>query len=312
MKTRLIPLIAACALLAPGPACADLEIGLMPAYNSIPLVVADAKGLYKANGLTVQLVPFTGQLERETALQTGAIDGTVTDLINAIQSWAHGFGARATSVTEGNFGLLSSPSSRLRSLADWKASMGKVRTGLLEDSIVYYITERMLASAGADPSRIELVPIVQLPTRLEMLLAGKIEAACLPEPLATMAAAQGAHRLADSDGMGTIPGILLFTKKALAEKQRDIAAFYRAYDAAVQEVNDNAKAYTDVIVAECQFPPAVKSLMQVPQFSPAFLPPQALVADVAAWMKQKGLVDKVPTYADIVQPGYAAENARTP
>jgi NitT/TauT family transport system substrate-binding protein len=190
--------------------------------------------------------------------------------------------------------------------------MGKVRTGLLEDSIVYYITERMLASAGADPSRIELVPIVQLPTRLEMLLAGKIEAACLPEPLATMAAAQGAHRLADSDGMGTIPGILLFTKKALAEKQRDIAAFYRAYDAAVQEVNDNAKAYTDVIVAECQFPPAVKSLMQVPQFSPAFLPPQALVADVAAWMKQKGLVDKVPTYADIVQPGYAAENARTP
>ena len=90
-------------------AWADLKVGLMPAYNSIPLVVADKKGLFAAEGLRVELVPFSSQLNRETALQTGSIDGTVSDMINAIQSWSRGFGARVTSVTEGSFSLLSSP-----------------------------------------------------------------------------------------------------------------------------------------------------------------------------------------------------------
>ncbi len=290
-------------------AWADLKIGLMPAYNSIPLVVADRKGLFAAEGLRVELVPFSSQLNRETALQTGGIDGTVSDMINAIQSWAHGFGARVTSVTEGSFGLLSSPGSSLRTLADWPGGAGKVRTGLLENSIVYYVTERMLQSAGADPSRIELVPILQLPARLEMLLAGRIEAACLPEPLATMARARGAHSLSDTDAMGTTPGVLLFAGKAIAEKRREIAAFYRAYDAAVVEVNAHPEAYRAAIVADCEFPPAVAALMVIPRFRPSFTPPASQVQDVARWMVEKGLVTRMPAYDDVVLRGLALSDA---
>ncbi len=217
---------------------ADLTVGLMPAYNSIPLIVAQADRLFEAQGISVVLVPFNGQLERETALQTGAIDGTVSDLINVIQSWTHGFGARVTSVTEGNFSLLASPHSSLRSLSDWPSGAGpRVRAGLLENSIVYYLTERMLVAAGADPARLDLVPIVQLPARVEMLLADKVDAACLPEPLATLAASRGARVLADSDALGTTPGVLLFTGRALLEKRAQVNALYRAYDAAVDEVN---------------------------------------------------------------------------
>ncbi len=182
IRNRVLALLFAVCCAAP--LAAQLSIGLMPACNSIPFVVAEKKGLFAAHGLQVTLVPFTGQLERETALQTGALDGTVSDLINAIQSWSHGSGARVTSVTEGNFALLSSPGSSLKSLSDWKArTSGSVRTGLLENSIVFYLSERMVMAAGADPKRIELVPIVQIPARLEMLLAGQVEAACLPDPL---------------------------------------------------------------------------------------------------------------------------------
>jgi NitT/TauT family transport system substrate-binding protein len=292
---------------------ADLRIGLMPAYNSIPLVVAEADRLYESEGVAVVLVPFNGQLERETALQTGAIDGTVSDLINAIQSWAHGFGARVTSVTEGNFALLGSPLGAMKSLADWPSGRTtRIRTGLLENSIVYYLTERMLASAGADPARVELVPIVQLPARVEMLLAGKVDAACLPEPLATLAVARGAHLLADSDGMGTTPGVLLFTKKSLAEKRPQIAAFYRAYDQAVEKVNARPDTYRRSIVTGCAFPPAVVDIMRIPEFRHAFLPPEALVADVEAWMTRKGLVEKVPSYAELVVADFAPDHARAP
>jgi NitT/TauT family transport system substrate-binding protein len=301
------------ALLMASHVWADLKIGLMPAYNSIPFVVADKKGLFLAEGLHVELVPFSSQLNRETALQTGSIDGTVSDMINAIQSWSRGFGARVTSVTEGSFCLLSSPQSPLRTVGDWGgAASGKVRTGLLEDSIVYYVTERMLRSGGADPSRIELVPILQLPARLEMLLAGKIEAACLPEPLATMAVARGAHRIADTDAMGTTPGVLLFSRKALSGKQREIASFYRAYDAAVVETNANPEAYRAAIVAGCEFPPAVAGLMKIPHFRRSFTPSVSQVEDVARWMNEKGLVTRVPGYDDIVLRDFASSDAGTP
>ncbi len=307
----------------------ELRVGLMPAYNSIPLVVADAAGLFRAQGVSVRLVPFNGQLERETALQAGALDGTISDLINAVQSWRHGSGARVTSVTEGAFSLLASPNGRLSTLRDWpgsasagstsagSASAGsppggsaKVTTGLLENSIVYYLTERMLSAAGADPSRVELVPIVQLPARLEMLLAGKIEAACLPEPLATLAVSRGARTLADSDAMGTTPGVLLFTRKALADKHAQILAFYRAYNAAVEEVNARPSAWRDAVVRGCAFPPAVAPVMRLPRFRPAFLPPPALVSDVGKWMVEKGLVDLAPGFDDLVAPGFASRDAR--
>ncbi len=298
---------ALCILIAAASAHADLKVGLMPAYNSIPLVVAREAGFFRAEGVRVELVPFSSQLNRETALQTSAIDGTISDMINAIQSWGRGFGARVTSASEGSFSLLSSPASSLRSLADLRGPGSRVSTGLLEDSIVNYVTQRMVESAGANPKRIELVPIVALPARLEMLLAGKIEAACLPEPLATVASARGAHRLADTDAMGTTPGVILFSKKAIAEKPAEIAAFYRAYDRAVNEIRINGESYRTAIVAACEFPPAVKGLMRIPRFRRSFIPSPSQVSDVAGWMMEKGLVSATPRYDEICVQGFASD-----
>ncbi|HET6450400.1 MAG TPA: ABC transporter substrate-binding protein [Spirochaetia bacterium] len=288
------------------PAHVALRIGLMPAADSIPLVVADAAGLYAGEGVTVDLVPFNGQLERETALQTGALDGTVTDLVNAIQGWRHGSGARAASITQGDFCLLAAPTSTMRTLADWPQSGRTVRTGMLENSIVNYLTQRMLTSAGANPGQVELVPIVQLPARLEMLLAGKVEAACLPEPLASVAVTRGARRLADSEGSGATPGALLFTGKALSEKAPDIAAFYRAYDAAVDRLAASPGAFREEISRGCAFPPGAADVMRMPRFTHHALPPAALVDDVAAWMVRTGLLDKRPEYTDIVTADFAS------
>jgi NitT/TauT family transport system substrate-binding protein len=285
---------------------ADLKVGLMPANNSIPLVVADARGLFAAEGVRVELVPFSSQLNRETALQAGAIDGTVSDMINAIQGWSHGSGARVTSASEGDFVLLASPRSGLASLADWKArAPARLRTGLLENSIVFYLTERMLETAGADRSSIELVPILQVPARLEMLMAGQLDAATLPEPLATAAEARGAVRLASAEGLGPTPGVILFGRVALGAKAAEISRFYRAYDRAVQEVNANPETYRGAIVERCEFPPAVARIMKIPRFRSAFLPSPSQVESVARWMRSKGLAESVPAYGDVVASGFA-------
>ncbi len=300
-------------LALPGSIFADLIVGLMPAINSIPLVVAEKKGYFAAEGVRVSLTLFASQLYREAALQSNSIDGSVSDLINAIQGWSSGLGPVVTSATEGSFSLLSSPQSPLADLSAVARLDGrKIETGLLEGSIVFYVSERILERAGIDPERLTLVPIVQVPVRMEMLLAGRVEAACLPEPLATLAVARGAQRLGDSDRLGTTPGVLVFTRKALAEKQREIVGFYRAYDRAVADVNKAPSAFRPAIVERCEFPPAVMEIMKIPRFRPAFLPSVEEVLDVARWMMGKGLITALPQYQDIVSSAFTGSHARNP
>jgi NitT/TauT family transport system substrate-binding protein len=288
-------------LLSAAAACfADLRVGLMPAENSFPLVAAAEKGYFAAEGVAVELVPFSSQLNREAALQSGSIDGSVSDLINAVQGWANGAPVVVTSATEGAFSLLVSPRSALTGLEAWKGR--RVRTGLLENSVVYYVTEGLLARAGRDPGDIELVPIVPVPVRMEMLLAGQIEACCLPEPMGAVAESRGARRIADSSALGFTPGVMVFTKAAAERKAGELRAFYRAYNRGVAELNANGPSYRQAIVRTCGFPEPLAVSLRIPQFRPAFVPSAQELSDVAAWMVRKGLLKGLPRYTDVVLP----------
>jgi NitT/TauT family transport system substrate-binding protein len=302
------------ASLAAAAACgaAPLRVGLMPAMNSAPLVVADRAGFFAREGVAVDLELFTSQLNRETALQAGRIDGTISDLINAIQARARGFPVRVTSASQGVFSLLAAPSTGPASLAAWKAAGRKVPTGLLENSTVFYVAERALERAGVDAASIELVPVLQVPARLELLLAGKVEAAVLPEPLASLAVQQGARRLADSAADDAASGVLLFREAVLRERAAEVRAFYRAYDAAVAEIARRPAAWRGAVVEACQFPAPLAAALAFPAYRPAYLPGAEDVRDVAAWMIAHGLVDSAPGWDDVVAPGFTATDARRP
>lgn len=303
--------VLALGMLAPLVSCSNrgsgtLKVGLMPAVNSIPLLVAEEAGYFEDEGVEVELVMFSAQLYREAALQGGEIDGTVSDMINAIGELESGLAIRVTSLSDGRFSLLTAPDSPIRSFEDWRALPPdrKVKTGLLENSIVNYATERMLERAGADPSHIDLIPTVQIPARLEMLLSGELEAACLPEPITRVALAGGARLLGETDVLPEPPGVILFTAKALSDKEREIKAMYRAYNRAVKELSADADAWRGVIVEKGQFPPAAKDTMVLPAYGPASLPSEAVYADVANWMVEKGLVRNAPAYREIVAGGF--------
>jgi NitT/TauT family transport system substrate-binding protein len=312
MRKIVVCAIGLATALSAGAAAPALRVGLMPALNSAPLVVADRAGFFAREGVKVELELFTSQLNRETALQAGRIDGTVSDLINAIQAWARGFPLRVTSASQGIFSLLAAPAAGPASLAAWKNAGRTVTTGLLENSTVYYVAERALERAGIDPRTIELVPVAQVPARAELLLAGKVEAAVLPEPLAALAVLRGARRLADSAADDAASGVLLFRQQVILERGAAIRAFYRAYDRAVEELDTRPAAWRAAVVEACQFPTETGAALTFPRFLPAYLPGQADVRDVAAWMIGKGLIITAPGWADIVISGFTATDARRP
>lgn len=282
----------------------DLKVGMMPAVNSIPLIVADKAGFFIQEGVSVDLVMFTSQLNRESALQTHRVDGTISDLINAIQGISNNLQVKVTSRSSGMFSLLTSPSSDITSINDWTSAGKAVKTGLLENSIIYYVTEKMLLLNNADPAAIDLVNTVNVPGRLEMLLANKIEAACLPEPVARVAVLRGAHTIADTRTMSHTPGILLFTQKAIDNKAEKIAAFYRAYNKAVEILNKDEYAYRDQVIERGKFPEIVKDDMILPRYTKAAIPSAGEVDEVVNWMLKTGLISRPPEYSRLIDSSF--------
>ena len=278
-----------------------LRVGMMPAVNSIPLIVAESEGFFTAEGVSVELEMFHNQLYREAALQTGRIDGTVSDLINTINASIGGFAVRVTTVTDGLFALVAAPRATVRTIGDWNASSTRsVSVGLLTDSIIFYSLERLLERLGADVRKISPVTTLQVPTRMEMVVAGRIDAAVLPEPMTQVALSRGAHLIADTSVLAETPGVLVFTPRALAEKADAIGSFHRAYNRAVDAINADPDRFRDVIVARAGFPTIVRDTMTIPRFQRTRLPTRAEYDDVVAWMAGKGLIRNAPPFGSIV------------
>ena len=293
---------------APGteaaPGLEPLTVGMMPAVNSLPLIIAEHLEYFREEGVEVELTLFKSQFYRETALQTGQIDGTISDLVNAVNERQAGFRGMVTSATEGLFALVAAPDAQVRSVEEWKSYPGTVRTGLLENSIVFYVAERMLRARGADPGKIELISTLHIPSRLEMVLAGELEAACLPEPVTRVAIDQGAVQIADTTVLEETPGVLLFSREALERKGESVRAFYRAYDRAAEELNKNGEEYLDVIIEKGDFPPQVRDTMVIPRYGRAHVTSRELYCDVAAWMVRKGLITAAPEYHELITGEY--------
>lgn len=252
---------------------ATLRIGIMPAVDSAPLIVAEAEGFFADEGLEVELAVFRSQLNREAALQAGSIDATVSDLVNAIRAWDNGADYRVVTATQGIFSLVVSPSSGIADAGEWPGLPRRVATGLLEDSIIYYTAVRMMEEAGLDPATIEIVPTLQIPLRVELLLAGELEAAVLPEPVTRLATAKGGRIIVDSTLLSWTPGIVIATGTALREKPRELEALLRAYNRGVVAINRNPDSYRSVIVEGAALPPQTTTTMALPTYLPVAVPP---------------------------------------
>ncbi len=277
-----------------------LRIGIMPAVDSVPIIVADVEGYFADEGLDVELELFRSQLNREAALQAGNIDATVSDLVNAVRSWDNGADYRVLTSTQGLFSLVTGPAAGITDAAGWPGQPESVTTGLLEDSIIYYTAVRMMQKAGLDPESLKIIPTLQIPVRVELLLAGDLEAAVLPEPVTRLATAGGARVVLDSSSLSWTPGVVIATGRALREKPRELEAFLRAYNRGVAAVNQDPDGYRSAIVETAALPPATTGTMVLPTYLPVAVPREEQVADVARWMLSEGLIERLPGQEDIV------------
>lgn len=274
-----------------------ITIGVMPDVESVPFIIAEKNGYFEKEGVEVKIEHFSSAKDRDSALQGGKLDGVITDIIAVVFANEGGIKLRIVAKNEGNVELLAGKDSGIDELKDVK---GK-KVGMSTNTIMEYTTDKMLEAAQIKPEEINKVAIPPLPTRLEMLQGGKIDAAILPEPLAGLAVKNGAQALISTDKMDNKAGAIAFTAESLQENQEEIKAVMRAYNDAVAYLEtEPVSSYSDFIIEEQGFPAEIKDSLKLPQYSKAQRPKEQIVADVVEWMKAKDLIKGNYEYKDLV------------
>ena len=134
-----------------------------------------------------------------------------------------------------------------------------------------------------------------------MLQNGKLAAATLPEPMGSVAIANGCKLVTDSEALGINPGVMMFTAKSVDSKKKELQAFYRAYNKAVAYLNEHPMSdYIDIMIEKNSFPAEVKTALQLPKYRVAGLPSQKDVDTCLQWMLKKELVKTSFSYDEIV------------
>jgi hypothetical protein len=159
--------------------------------------------------------------------------------------------------------------------------------------------------AGLAPGDIAKTEVPKIPVRLELLSKGNVQAASLPEPLASLGVVDGARIVVD-DRSHTEYGqsIVTFSTRALARKPAALKRLLSAYERAVSAINTEPEKYRSLLIDKGRVPKPVQDSFQMPVFPQVGVPAQSEVGDVLQWMKGKGLLSKDLSYDQLVTDSY--------
>lgn len=273
-----------------------LSIGILPDVDSIPVMIAKQQGYFEKEGVSVKVESFKSAMDRDSALQSGTIDGAISDALAAAFAKEGGFDVKITSKTDGSYKLLVNKDAKVNSLADLKGKS----IAISKNTIIEFATDMMVKEGNIKPDDVNKTVVKDIPARLEMLQNGKIDAATLPEPMATVAIKSGAKLLNSSDKLGINPGVLLFTTTSIQNKSTEIKAFYTAYNKAVEYLQkEPVDKYIDLLIKDAGFPEAVKGSIVLPSYTKAQMVKEKDVENVITWLKEKQLIKNDYKFKDL-------------
>ncbi len=282
-----------------------VKIGVLPIVDALPFYVAQQHGLFKALPRPVTLVTFRSAVERDAAFQTGKVDAYLGDLISATLLRSRGFPAKVVSIilgkrpSEGLFAILTPPTSPIRNIRDLE---GK-HIAISSNTIIEYVLDGLLKAHGIPPGTVKKQEIKSIPIRFQMLMTGKIDAAVLPDPLASLARSKGAHWIADDGKYNLSQTVLVWNDAFIHENTGFLKTFYKAYNRAVAIINRDHEAVRGLLVEKCRLPRSIASSFKFADFPSASIPSRASVESVLSWVKGKGLLKRPVTFEDLCYAG---------
>lgn len=280
-----------------------LKIAVLPILDALPMYVAEAQGYFKDAGITVEFVPVASAAERDQIMQAGQADGMINDLISTVfynndaQKIAIVRFARNASPADAQYSVLAAKDSGITTPDDLKG----VEIGISQGTVIEYTTRRLLENAGLQAADIKTTNVPRIPDRLQLLAEGKMTAATLPEPFATLAEQGGAIRVVDDRSLPSIgTSEISFLSSTLKNKPETVKKFLAAIEKATADVNNNPTKWDTLLTDKKLIPAPLIGKYALPKFPAASVPSEAQIKDVLAWMMAAGLIKAEVPYSQLV------------
>ncbi|TDO94869.1 NitT/TauT family transport system substrate-binding protein [Halanaerobium saccharolyticum] len=271
-----------------------LEIGIMPAVDSAPILLAQEKGYFAEEDLNIQIGIYTNAVNRQTALQTNKLDGAMTDLIAFVNNVNNGFPVKITTSTDGSFPILVSK--------DF-GEKEEVKIGMMEVSVSNFLAEQFLE----EQYNLNKIFVPAIPARLEMVKSGQLEMAVIPEPLASTAELQGLEKRVYKNEYDFMPEAMIFTEKTLTEKDEAVAAFHRAYNRAVKEIQQDDSEAREILINKLDLPMEIKDLIAMPEYHLTRVPTEAYLNRVIEWIEKTDGSQIDIDYNQVIEGKYSSQ-----
>ncbi len=273
----------------------DLFVGVMPATDSAPIFWADEYGLFEEAGLNVQVELFTNATNQQSSAQAQQIDVYMASLVEFLIAIENNPDAGAiTTTTDGVFPVVVSP----------KYDGGKdVSIGLMEISVTNYVADLFLSDYDLDKQFIAEVPL-----RIQMLLAGDLDMAVLPEPMASNAEAKGLEKMLVTESEDFSPNVMIFNQATIDNDADKVAAFHQAYNQAVLEMEGQDDAVKALLIKRIGLDESIQDLIVLPEYHTTRLPSEEYVESARQWVEQ--LIDQPMTvsYDELVVKDYVSQD----
>jgi len=276
------------------PSGEEFTIGIMPAESAIPIILAKEKGYFDEAGISVKIQSFSSPNDRNVAVQAKELDAAIADVMTAASFMQNGIEMKITSDISEDFKILSSPAS---GITEMSGLAGK-KISLVRNFILEYIMDQFAKENGFT---YEIVEIPSFSGRAEALMSNQIDGVVYTEPQAGMLVEQGAHLLGSSKEAGIKGGVILFTNEMIQNKPNDIAAFYEAYNKAIDYMNTTESSEYSSILTDYQFPEAISAYLSgiKGDFKYADAISKDQFDNIIAWTLEKGQITKTFSYDEL-------------
>ncbi len=277
-----------------------LTVGVMSSVSVLPIIVAQEKGYFEELGLKVDVQTFKAAKDRDAALQANVLQGVIADEVAIAIYQEAGINMQITGVTDGAFTLVTAPNSNINTFEDLK---GK-KVGISENTSIDYTLDLMLSKNGLVRDDVERVAVPAMPTRLEMLKAGELDAAVMPNPFCDDAIAAGGYVLATEDEKSTFISTTAFLQDTIDARPNDVKAFYTALEKAIEYIKTaDRNELEDILITTCGYPETMRGNILIPEFrNPSLLPSEDEVNDVFNWCRERGIVTTDLKATDVLNP----------
>ncbi|MBI5959630.1 MAG: ABC transporter substrate-binding protein [Chloroflexi bacterium] len=280
----------------------SLKMGLLPILDVLPFYVAEQAGYFEEAGLDIELIPTSSALERDQLMLAGEIDGMLNDLVSTaifnqdearIQIVAQ---ARRAYLDHPQFRILAAP----RSNITLPSEVANVEIGISENSVIHYITQRILEDAGVSADDLKFRPEPNIAVRFQLLMEGQLKAACLPDPLAQAAIAGGAILIAQDSALiesDFSQSVVSFRTEVIEDNPEAVQAFVGAWMKAAADINADPAAYRTLWQEKTTVPDSVKDSYVLPLFPVYAITQELAWNDTAAWLVEQGIIEQTADYA---------------